>query len=425
MFIASVSTVLFNLNPLLRFDGYYILCDLLNYPNLHQHSAAQLKHTVKRHAYGMAQSKSPVDATRDKALLTTFGIMSHIYRIIVFTGILLFVADRFLLLGLVMVAICLVSWIVVPLGKWVYYLLADPELDRVRMRAISVSLGVVVSLLVFLQLIPLPHRFRASGVVEAVDWTELVTQTDGQVIQLMAEPGMTVTKGVPLLSLANPELVFELERTQARLEEVRLRLLQAMNEDEADVKPLVFQKESTEENLELLERRLQALIVHAPMDGIWVAPDVEQLVGQWLIRGSSLGRIVDPSDFEFISPVLQDDADRLFTDQIMSTEVRLHGVAEEGIEVTSMTMIPLEKRQLPSAALGWTGGGDIPVATDDERGSNAVEPFFEVRSRLGKVSEAQLLHGRSGKIRFEMKPEPLLPRWNRKLRQLLQRRYQL
>ena len=425
MFIASVSTVLFNLNPLLRFDGYYILCDLLNYPNLHQHSAAQLKHSVKRHAYGVVQSQSPVDAKKEKALLGTFGILSHIYRIIVFTGILLFVADRFLLLGLIMVAICLVSWIVVPLGKWGYYLLADPELDRVRMRAISVSLGFLALLLGFLQLIPLPHRFRASGVVEAVDWTELVTQTDGQVIEVMAEPGSTVAKGAPLLRMANPELVLELQRTQARLEEVQLRLLQAMNEDEADVKPLVFQKESAQENLELLERRRQALVVHAPMDGIWVAPDVEQLVGRWLIRGGSIGRIIDPSDFEFISPVLQDDADRLFTDQILRTEVRLHGVAEEAIQVTSMSMIPLEKRQLPSAALGWSGGGDIPVAPEDERGSSAVEPFFEVRSRLGEVSQAQLLHGRSGKIRFEMKPEPLLPRWNRKLRQLLQRRYQL
>jgi len=271
----------------------------------------------------------------------------------------------------------------------------------------------------------LPHRFRASGVVEAVDWTELVTQTDGQVIEVMAEPGSTVAKGAPLLRMANPELVLELQRTQARLEEVQLRLLQALNEDEADVKPLVFQKESAQENLELLERRRQALVVHAPMDGIWVAPDVEQLVGRWLIRGGSIGRIIDPSDFEFISPVLQDDADRLFTDQILRTEVRLHGVAEEAIQVTSMSMIPLEKRQLPSAALGWSGGGDIPVAPEDERGSSAIEPFFEVRSRLGEVSQAQLLHGRSGKIRFEMKPEPLLPRWNRKLRQLLQRRYQL
>jgi len=131
--------VLFNLNPLLRFDGYYILCDLLNYPNLHQHSAAQLKHSVKRHAYGVVQSQSPVDAKKEKALLGTFGILSHIYRIIVFTGILLFVADRFLLLGLIMVAICLVSWIVVPLGKWGYYLLADPELDRVRMSQGSAS----------------------------------------------------------------------------------------------------------------------------------------------------------------------------------------------------------------------------------------------------------------------------------------------
>jgi putative peptide zinc metalloprotease protein len=425
MFIASVSTLLFNLNPLLRFDGYYILCDLLNYPNLHQHSAGQLKHVVKRHAYGVATSKSPTDKKSEKTILVTFGILSHIYRIIVFTGILLFVADRFLLIGVVMAVICLFSWIVAPLGKWMYYLFTSPELDRVRSRAVGVTLGFVGVLLIFLQLVPLPHHFRASGVVAAENWAELVSQTEGTLMEVLVEPGAQVTAGTPLLRLSNPELSLEMRRAEARLSEVKMQLLQAMSFDGVDVKPLLFQRQSIEERILLLKQRQEDLIMKSPIDGIWVAPEIEQVIGRWLVRGSSLGRVIHPGGFEFISPVLQDDVDRLFANEIGSSEVRLFGMAEAGIEVTSMDIIPVEKRQLPSRALGWSGGGDIPVTQEDEQGATTAEPFFEVRSKLGSSGDAHLLHGRSGKIRFDLKAEPLLPRWIRRLRQLLQRRYQL
>ncbi len=425
MFIASVSTLLFNLNPLLRFDGYYILCDLLNYPNLHLHSAGQLKHIVKKHAYGVVGSRSPANNNSEKSILATFGILSHIYRIIVFTGILLFVADRFLLFGVLMAAVCLFSWIIAPLFKWVYYLVASPELDRVRSRAMGVSVGFVGILFILLQFIPFPHHFRASGVIAAENWAELVTQTEGNLVELLAEPGSTVITGTPLLRLANHELSLEIKRAEARLIEVKLQLLQAMSQDGVDVKPLLFQKQSVEERIQVLNQRQDSLVMNAPIDGIWVAPEVEQVIGRWLVRGTSLGRVIDPSGFEFISPVLQDDVDRLFANEIGSSEVRLFGISEEAIEVKSMDIIPVEKRQLPSRALGWSGGGDIPITEEDEAGATTAEPFFEVRSKLGTAGNAQLLHGRSGKVRFDLKPEPLLPRWIRRLRQLLQRRYQI
>ncbi|MEI6535691.1 MAG: hypothetical protein WCN98_10155, partial [Verrucomicrobiaceae bacterium] len=85
MFIASVSTVIFNINPLLRFDGYYILSDLLDVPNLHQRSLMQLKHLWKHFVFGIRQSRSPATARREMAVLTGFGILSGIYRIVVFT----------------------------------------------------------------------------------------------------------------------------------------------------------------------------------------------------------------------------------------------------------------------------------------------------------------------------------------------------
>ncbi|MFC1859048.1 peptidase M50, partial [Thermodesulfobacteriota bacterium] len=97
MFIASVSTVLFNGNPLLRFDGYYILSDLLDIPNLHTRSRQYLKHLAEHYLFGIKDSVSPTQSLKEAIWLTIFGILAGIYRVIVFTGIILFVADKFLL----------------------------------------------------------------------------------------------------------------------------------------------------------------------------------------------------------------------------------------------------------------------------------------------------------------------------------------
>ena len=74
---------------------------------------------------------------------------------------------------------------------------------------------------------------------------------------------------------------------------------------------------------------------------------------------------------------------------------------------------------------GWQAGGDMPVATDDPRGVKSAEPFFELRAEVAGTNAVAYLHGRSGRIRFDADWEPLLPRWIRSLRQLLQKRYQL
>ena len=71
------------------------------------------------------------------------------------------------------------------------------------------------------------------------------------------------------------------------------------------------------------------------------------------------------------------------------------------------------------------GGGEVPVSAKDAQGRQTKEPFFEVRAQIPAAAEVALLHGRSGKIRFDLEPEPLLPRWIRRLLQLLQQRYQV
>jgi len=145
MFIASISTVVFNINPLLRFDGYYILSDLVDIPNLHQRAQQQLRYFAERYLFGLKKVESPANNPREGFWLCVFGIASGIYRVVVFGGVLLVIADRFLLLGIIMAAVCFISWVTVPTVRFVQYLASSPKLERQRKRAIALSGALAAS----------------------------------------------------------------------------------------------------------------------------------------------------------------------------------------------------------------------------------------------------------------------------------------
>jgi putative peptide zinc metalloprotease protein len=110
---------------------------------------------------------------------------------------------------------------------------------------------------------------------------------------------------------------------------------------------------------------------------------------------------------------------------LRSAGVRLRGSADEVIRVVRMTIIPAQQSVLPSAVLGWMGGGDIATRQDDRSGTRSAESFFELRASLDESAGARLWHGRSGKLRCALPRKPLLAQWWRDLRQLIQRRLQV
>ena len=138
-----------------------------------------------------------------------------------------------------------------------------------------------------------------------------------------------------------------------------------------------------------------------------------------------VGEIVNPESFRFSAVVTQDEASNLFVDQISKAEVRLYGQGGNNIEVTSFQIIPFQHERLPSPALGWLGGGEVAVSMKDDSGLKTAEPFFQIYANMLFNPEVLYLHGRSGKLRFTLQPRPLLFQWGRKLRQLLQKRYQI
>jgi len=423
MFIASVSTVLFNANPLLRFDGYYILSDLLDIPNLHQRGTALLRHLWESRVFGIKDTHNPARTRRETVWLTIFSICSNIYRVFVFSAILLFVADRFLILGVLMAVVCLISWVLIPAGKLVVYLASSPKLERTRPRALMISAGLIAALILVLDVIPFPHRFRAPGVVQAVQHTVIVPATNGILAEILTPNGSKVEAGQPLFRFENTELEIQIRSAEAELAQSRALELRALERQTADLQPIATRTRAVEELLAMLRDRRDSLLLKAPHAGDWIAPDLDDLAGSWVVRGTPVGEVVNTDGIYFAAIVSQDEASRLFTDEIGEAFVRLKGQAGEEVSVSSRLIVPAERQNLPSAALGWRGGGEVAVDTQDNSGVKASEPFFEVRATLVPKPEVALLQGRSGIVRFELPSEPLVRRWIRKLRQVLQNRY--
>jgi len=406
MFVASVSTLIFNINPLLRFDGYYILSDLIEIPNLNQRATDQLTHVAESKLFGVKPSEGPARTKREAGWLIFFGIASGIYRVIVFSGVLLAVADRFLIIGIVMAIVCLISWVTVPIVRFVRYLATSPKLDRVRSRAIGVAVGGAAVILILLGVVPFPSSFRAPGVVKAAQRTQVANEAAGTVEALLVKPGDTVKSGQAILKLRNKELDLELVAARAKLAEVNARLLKAMNDESADVKPLSQLRDSVGERIAKLSADAAHLTVTARHDGVWVAPGMEEFVGRWVPRGADLGMLVNPKTFEFSASVMQEDVDAVFAKKFPRADVRLDGDVAMQLPVRDWRVIPGGQETLPSAAFGWRAGGEVSVAQEENQPNKAAEPLFSVIGKLDSDGKVTLMDGRLGKIRFELPAEP-------------------
>jgi putative peptide zinc metalloprotease protein len=425
IFTASVSTVLFNINPLLRYDGYYMLADFLDIPNLQQQATKQLTYALERFGFGKKDAESPAQTRSEGWTLGSYAVLSSVYRIFVFSGILLFVGQKMLLLAFVMGVFFLASWLVMPLYKFVKYIATGPSLARVRARAVRTTLLAVVILFALLDFVPFPYGFKAPGILKAVDHIAAVNPTAGRVTALGKASGSTVQAGDTLLTLENLELSHQRAETEAELRESESALASAVTNSQADIEPIKKRVDAYGEKLIRIDRQIADLQVRAPIAGIWIAPDVDDFPGRWLPRGTPLGQLINPTRFYFATVVSQRDISELFGRGPCPAQLRLAGQADHVLRIPAYNVIPMEQNQLPSMALGFMGGGDIGVNMSDSSGTRTLEPFYEVRAEVEPEKNVALLHGRRGQVRFALGYKPLLWQGWRKLRQMIQKHYQV
>lgn len=424
MLTAGVTTLLFNANPLLRYDGYYILTDLTDLPNLYQRAQQQLQFLVQRHLFGVRRATGPAaDSTRERVWLGAYGVASAVYRVLVFAGLVWFVSGRFLLLGMVVAVFCGIAWGLVPVAKFIGYLATSPELERARARAVATTLGVVAALVLLFGVMPVSQTLRAPGVLRPAVSGDVATVVEGELESIEVPSGMTVAAGQPLARLRNRELGLQLESARAQREELHALWRAALQSGTSDRAALEQALGAVEGRVRALEERLGKLVVTAPIAGVWIAPTADQARGSWMQRGTALGQIVETGGgFEFSAIVPQVEASRLFGGEMGEAVVRLRGQTEWPLSVVSVVAIQAEQRHLPSAALAQNAGGEVALARDAKGEAVAAETFYEVRAKLAARPEAVLLSGLTGRIAFDLPAEPLGWQWVRALRQAFQKR---
>ncbi|MBM3372856.1 MAG: biotin/lipoyl-binding protein, partial [Betaproteobacteria bacterium] len=375
IFVASVSTLLFNLNPLMRFDGYHMLVDWLDVPNLFQRSRDQLKYLGERFALGVKNAEPAARTRKEAWLLPTYGVISLGYWLVLMSTIIFFIAEQYLEVGIALAWIVFFTAIALPLLKFAKYLVSSPRLQHQRLSAVT-STAVIGSLaFAVLAGVPMPERVRVKGVLQASDFRELYSESGGTLVQVLVRPGSWVKAGQPLARLDNPELGYEILAARRQREQLLAQELQAVSMAVANLQPLVRQRQAIEEKIAQLLLQQKQLVVLAPIEGIWSASELEASRGQWIGRGASMGTVVDDRSWRFVA-VLPQVSTHLFEAGVVYSEIRIGGQQEFNVRSASTEIMPFEQGQLPSAALGMAGGGDIAVQSGDSKGLAAAEPFF-------------------------------------------------
>lgn len=421
MLVAGISTVLFNANPLIRFDGYYILADWLEMPNLAQRANHYFGYLVSRYAFGSPLAQAPQVRPGDRSWLAGYAPVSFIYRVGLLTGIVLAVSERYFFIGVLLALWGTVGMLVLPIYRALQTLVVSPQLAPVRKRAIAVSAGVVFVAGLCVLWVPAPSSLRTEGVIWAPEGSQVRVATEGFVQRTVAPANREARRGDVLLTAINPEAVAAVALLEAQRAELDAQYNSVMRTDLVRANVYREQLEHIEARLERAQLRVRELTLKSGADGIFILPEAENLPGKFVQRGELIGYVTDFADLTVRAIVSQNDVDRVRT-RVQRVEVRAAHRVEEIVPARILREIPGATDQLPSLALSQAGGGHVGLDPAKPNEPRAIESLFLFDLELPRDYPVRRLGSRYY-VRFVCEPEPLGLQWYRELRGLLLRRF--
>lgn len=425
MFVTAVYTFVFNANPLMRFDGFYILADLIGIPNLHTVAKAQMSSLFRTVFLGAQVNPSDVVSTRRRLFLVGFFIISNIYRIMVMVGIVLFVADQYFGFGLLVAFAMAYSTFVEPLIKAVKPL-KSPHFLRKHRRNLSGSFAVIAVIVLGVLFLPVPDYRRLDGVVEAARIARVFVPVNGQLVRAPLASGDHLGMGDVVAVFENAELTLQKQGMLARLQGADARLTQGISKDSSESAAIEEEIATLRESLAVLDQQMQDLTVRAPQDGIWVSKQLTGQTGNWISRGAEIGMVIDDRSYVFQGVLRQETADGLGGVAPQDMSVKIEGARDRTYGVTRLQILPYSRKDLPSVALSPLAGGANAISTEDPETAKAVERFFLLTATIEGGGDAKLdLNGRSGWLQLALPAKPIAQQVLRNLQQFFQRRYKL
>lgn len=425
MLVAGVSTLVFNGNPLLRYDGYYILADLIEMPNLAARANRYVGHLVERGLFGLPDSETPAGGPGERAWLLFYALASFVYRLLVSVALVLFITGEFFVVGLLLGAWAAVTMLLLPAARTLRQLVDGPRLAPVRGRALATSAALALAAALALLAWPAPQRSHTEGVVWLPEHALVRAGGAGFLARYLVAPGTLVQAGEPLAELVDPALDAQVRVAQARADEVQARFDALFVADRAQAEQLRGPLAHARQELAELQDRAARLVAFSPGAGRFTVPQAADRPGRHLRRGDLLGYVTDPArpgDGAVVRAVVaQADAD-LVRSATRAVALRAAWQPERTLPGRLLHEVPAGSAELPSRALAVDGGGQVVVDPRDREGLHALERRFQFDIALPPDSAA--FYGARVHVRFEHPEAPLAVQWARSLRQLLLSRFQ-
>ena len=419
--ISSISSLFFNGNPLLRFDGYWVLSDLIEIPNLGSRANRYIFYLLQRYLLRINELPSPVSAPGERGWFIGYGLAAFAYRLLIMYGITLFLATHFLALGVALAIWVLVGTFIIPLWKGFKFLATHPKLQHRRKRAFATTAVACTLLLAPLLLIPAPYATIAEGVIWLPEQSSVRTATEGIIKTILIAPNSEVAVNTPLIELEDPILTARVKILEIERHELELRLNEVKLIDRVQADMIREQIVHVDRSLAREQQRAIDLTVRAPEKGRFEISSPQDLPGQYVQRGALLAYVIGDHAPLVRVVVNQDNVDLIRTNT-ESIQVRFADNINTVLSAVIEREVPAASEELPQGALSTAGGGTLQLDPSDPENLKVLESIFEFDLRVSGAIPAHTLGGRVY-VRFEHRNKPLAWQAVRALRQLFLRQF--
>lgn len=422
-FVSTISTVVFNANPLMRYDGYYMLSDFLEIPNLGEKARTLLQNAFAQTCLGIETHEDAFMPQRGRGWLVSYSIASTVYRWIVLFGITLFlytVLKPYDLQSIgVALAWCSLAGIIINLLVNVTRIINAPRSKPLSTARIAVTLSILGAAAAAALTIPLPLHVEAPFLIEPHQVAHVYAAVPGTLAEIHVRPGMRVAKGDLLLRLADPEKERQYQELLAQQKSQKIEVEKQRALDASGKLAVAREQlQSIESQLAEYERHLKALSIVAPIDGTVVAvarkpepkvsaaalelehwhgtPLDEENLGCLLEAGTPVLSLAPDSRFQ--ADLLVDQSDREDVEAGRRVEIKFDHLPSETYEGT-IDEVSEHHIEYAPGTLSNKAGGELPTVTDPRGRERLTSIAYEATVLLDE--ESALLHaGMRGRSRF-------------------------
>ncbi len=360
-----IATLAINSSPFMRFDGYFLLSDWLDMPNLHARSFALARWDMRERLFGLGLEPPEYFSRKMTVGLILFAYATWIYRLVLFLGIAALVYHFFIKAVGILLFVVEIGWFVLmPLYKemkdWPQLLAGQRSRARLWRPAL-----ILLSLMLLLVL-PWPTRVGASGILRPTQSYPVYAPAGAQIARLPWANGEPVKAGEILLEMASPDLQLRWRRAQVRLDSVRH---QAENtgidaEQRQNMQVLQQQEIAARADLASVQAELAFYAPRAPFSGVLQNIEPGLKPGVWVSNHERLATLVDPADWRVETYLDEDDVRRIK----VGDEARFYADGDSSLNMP-LQVVAIEQdatRQLTNGVLSSAAGGS--VLTRDKRG---------------------------------------------------------